>query len=74
MKWIRFCLRDMIQPQVVHQLRIIIFLCTCVAMCVCPLPPGISWILYNLAKFPEHQEKCRQEVDAIFDEKGAIEW
>ena len=32
------------------------------------------WALYNLAKHPEHQEKCREEVDAIFDQKGAIEW
>ena len=35
---------------------------------------GISWMLYNLAKHPEHQEKCREEVDAIFDQKGSIEW
>ena len=35
---------------------------------------GIAWTLYNLAKHPEHQEKCREEVDAIFDQKGAIEW
>ena len=31
-------------------------------------------MLYNLAKHPEHQEKCREEVDAIFDQKGTIEW
>ena len=30
---------------------------------------GIAWTLYNLAIHPEHQEKCRQEVDAIFSEK-----
>ena len=30
---------------------------------------GIAWTLYNLATHPEHQEKCRQEVDAIFSEK-----
>ena len=35
---------------------------------------GIVWTLYNLAKFPEHQHKCRDEVDALFDEKGEIEW
>ena len=35
---------------------------------------GITWTLYNLAKFPDHQVKCREEVDAIFDEKGKIEW
>ena len=32
------------------------------------------WTLYNLAKYPEHQEKCQEEVDAIFDQKGTIEW
>ena len=36
--------------------------------------PGIAWMLYNLAKYPEHQEKCREEVDTIFDQKGTIEW
>ena len=30
---------------------------------------GIAWTLYNLATHPEHQEKCRQEVDTIFSEK-----
>jgi len=35
---------------------------------------GITWMLYNLAKHPEHQEKCRKEVDAIFDQKDTIEW
>ena len=35
---------------------------------------GIVWTLYNLAKLPEHQQKCRDEVDALFDEKGEVEW
>ncbi|XP_065906269.1 ultra-long-chain fatty acid omega-hydroxylase-like isoform X1 [Dysidea avara] len=30
---------------------------------------GLSWTLYNLAIHPEHQAKCREEVDALFDEK-----
>ncbi len=37
---------------------------------------AITWILYALAKFPEHQEKCRAEIDSIMDERGTdeIEW
>lgn len=33
---------------------------------------SITWTLYNLARFPEHQQKCRDEVDALFDTKGEI--
>ena len=37
---------------------------------------GLSWMLYNLAAHPEHQQKCREEADALFAEKGSedIEW
>ena len=37
---------------------------------------GLSWTLYNLATYPEHQHKCREEADALFDEKGSedMEW
>ena len=35
---------------------------------------ALCWTLYNLARFPDHQEKCREEVDKIFEEKGQIEW
>ncbi|XP_002735912.1 ultra-long-chain fatty acid omega-hydroxylase-like [Saccoglossus kowalevskii] len=37
---------------------------------------GISWIFYNLASHPEHQEKCRREIDDILDKKDTdeIEW
>ena len=37
---------------------------------------GLSWTLYNLAIHPEHQQKCREEVDALFDEKDSeeLEW
>ena len=34
---------------------------------------GLSWTLYNLATYPEHQDKCREEADALFDEKGSEE-
>ncbi|XP_035301477.1 cytochrome P450 4F2 isoform X4 [Cricetulus griseus] len=37
---------------------------------------GLSWILYNLAKHPEYQERCRQEVQELFKgrESMDIEW
>lgn len=37
---------------------------------------GLSWTLYNLAAHPEHQHKCREEVDALFDQKDSenLEW
>ena len=35
---------------------------------------GIAWTLYNLARYPDHQDKCRAEVDEIFEEKGELEW
>ena len=37
---------------------------------------GLSWTLYNLSAHPEHQHKCREEVDALFDQKDSedLEW
>lgn len=35
---------------------------------------SISWTLYNLARFPEHQEKCREEIDAVLGSKEEFEW
>lgn len=37
---------------------------------------GISWCLYNLAKYPDIQEQCRREILMIFEEKDSdnVEW
>ncbi|PFX16164.1 Leukotriene-B4 omega-hydroxylase 3 [Stylophora pistillata] len=35
---------------------------------------SISWTLYNLARFPEQQEKCREEIDAVLGSKEEFEW
>jgi len=28
---------------------------------------GLSWVLYSLAKHPEYQTCCQQEIDAILE-------
>ncbi|KAM4722927.1 cytochrome P450 4B1-like [Rhinophrynus dorsalis] len=35
---------------------------------------GISWILYCMAKYPEHQQKCREEIKEILGERSTVEW
>nr|ARO89868.1 cytochrome P450 Cyp4b [Andrias davidianus] len=35
---------------------------------------GISWILYCMAKYPEHQEKCREEIKEILGDRDTVEW
>ncbi|XP_048198458.1 leukotriene-B4 omega-hydroxylase 3-like isoform X2 [Perognathus longimembris pacificus] len=37
---------------------------------------GLSWVLYNLAKHPEHQERCRQEVQELLRDREPkeLEW
>ena len=37
---------------------------------------AVSWMLYNMARHPEHQQKCRDEIDELMDKKGKdeIEW
>uniref|UniRef100_UPI00398F7E81 ultra-long-chain fatty acid omega-hydroxylase-like isoform X2 n=1 Tax=Pristiophorus japonicus TaxID=55135 RepID=UPI00398F7E81 len=37
---------------------------------------GISWVLYNLARHPEYQKKCREEIEQLMKEKDVdeLEW
>ncbi|CAD5125172.1 DgyrCDS13415 [Dimorphilus gyrociliatus] len=35
---------------------------------------GISFALYNLAKYPEIQEKCREEVMEVLGESDTVSW
>ena len=31
---------------------------------------AISWILYDMARFPEHQQKCRDEIDELMNDRN----
>ncbi|XP_068095128.1 cytochrome P450 4A5-like [Hyperolius riggenbachi] len=35
---------------------------------------GITWILYCMAKYPEHQEKCREEIREVLGDRDTVEW
>ncbi|XP_047667829.1 cytochrome P450 4A4-like [Tachysurus fulvidraco] len=35
---------------------------------------GISWIFYSMACNPEHQQKCREEIQQVLMGKENIEW
>ncbi|XP_075802840.1 cytochrome P450 4A11-like isoform X2 [Microtus pennsylvanicus] len=35
---------------------------------------GISWIFYALATHPEHQQRCREEVQSILGDGTAVTW
>jgi cytochrome P450 len=34
----------------------------------------LSWCLYNLAKHPEYQERCREEIQEHWGDKKDITW
>ncbi|XP_052020673.1 cytochrome P450 4F5 isoform X1 [Apodemus sylvaticus] len=34
---------------------------------------ALSWILYNLARHPEYQERCRQEVQELLRDRESVE-
>ncbi|KAJ1169948.1 hypothetical protein NDU88_001830 [Pleurodeles waltl] len=35
---------------------------------------GISWILYCMGKYPEHQKKCREEIKEILGDRDVVQW
>ncbi|ELU06918.1 hypothetical protein CAPTEDRAFT_218351 [Capitella teleta] len=35
---------------------------------------GLSWCLYNLARHPEYQDRCRKEVMDVMGDRSDVEW
>ncbi|XP_014454162.1 cytochrome P450 4B1 isoform X2 [Alligator mississippiensis] len=35
---------------------------------------GISWMLYCMALYPEHQQRCREEIQEILDGRDTVQW
>lgn len=35
---------------------------------------GISWFLYCMARYPEHQDRCREEAREILGDRDSFQW
>ena len=44
-----------------------------VKLVMCDLSTALSWTMYLLAKHPEHQERCREEVRSVLQGKEQLE-
>ncbi|KAF4797154.1 Cytochrome P450 4B1 [Turdus rufiventris] len=35
---------------------------------------GISWLFYCMSLYPEHQQRCREEIQGILGDRDYVEW
>nr|XP_003411242.1 cytochrome P450 4B1 [Loxodonta africana] len=35
---------------------------------------GICWFLYCMARYPEHQDRCREEIREILGDRDTVQW
>lgn len=35
---------------------------------------AISWVLYCMSLYPEHQRRCREEIQEILGDRDTLKW
>ena len=76
MKWIRLCSKGTTQPlMVINSCRNInnYYNTNTLWFLSCWFLTGLTWFLYLLAKHPEHQDKCREEVQNVLRGKKHLD-